>query len=104
MQVDAGRRRHPRVEGRRVAVDPADEHGHLGATGRDDPGLDVDGHEDPLVADEVGVPRLPGREVDVGAGERGEAVGVDRLAELVTAELEGGHQTPPSLKVVTWSA
>ncbi len=89
------------VEGRRVPVDAADPDDDLAAGRRHDAGLDVDGHEDPLVPDEARVPRPPRREVDVGAREGGEPVGVDRLAELLAAELEGRHQTPSSLNVVT---
>ncbi len=96
---------HPRrphragVKGCRVPVDTSDVDAQLLSTGGHDIGLDVDRHEDPLVADQVLVPRLPRGEVDVGTGERGEAIGVDALCEPLGSQVEVGHHTPPSLNV-----
>jgi hypothetical protein len=88
VQVHTGRADRPRVERCGVVLGRADRDRGLAGLRRDDVGLDVDRYQDPLVARQRRVPRLPRREVDVSTRERGEPLGEDRLLQDLRRQLE----------------
>ena len=101
MQVHAARWGGAGCERLRVGGAAGDRHRGLGSRRRDDVGLDVDRHEDALVAGQPTVPRADRVDVDVELGERGpplrERGDADRVVVVddVEAGIVGHVSGPP---------